>query len=1317
MRKMIRSLSGIFFAIIICVGAVPNFADASPITDSESIEDIQFEDDLDVLLNDQISESSDQVESLSDQETDVVSGEFVISDTNETEYSYSFTYDSVNKVLSISGETFSHLVGDISDLIQEVRLYIGHYYWNISDVKIEKLVVIGNGVGDCSRLFSFLYGIKEVKEIDLSGFNTTNVTNMNCMFVSCSALTQLNLSGFNTANVTNMSNMFGSCSSLTQLDLSGFNTANVTDMSYMFVRCSSLTQLDLSDFNTANVTSMKSMFSSCGSLTQLDISGFNTANVTDMSSMFNSCSSLTQLDTSGFNTANVTDMSHMFNGCSSLTQLDLSSFDTQNVGVIGEGMAGMFRHCSSLPQLDISGFNTANVTDMSYMFDDCKSLKQLDISNFDTQNVEDMQGMFGSCSSLTQLDISGFNTANVTNMGVMFSGCESLKQLDLSNFDTRNVTYRKGVLIEDINWMLDDTKSLMVLYTPCYTSAEILLPYEMYDEQGNSYTSIPIMNGRSIKLIKDAEQATDEIHINYSGFAVKKVKLTDKKGNSILTPGTSVKYARSDERRGYRTETVDKNGAIYVKSNKYTYDPNGNNNHSFDTVITDLKGKELAKVSMDNIIVDNISFYESWEGKLGQKVEAGIGEGVGITLPFFDAEIGVADVKATLSRSAAMNVKNKYDKGLRSLEISQSYDARVGASGNAGPKASAINECIEISGISVDAEAGIGHQAVAGIKIPNYDPDNTDQNNKAGRAILLGIAESRGNVMLLEIFELLGYENTINTYKSKTTIDGSAGMDIMGFSNKFGDNENLKADISLASGRVKGIVSYEGTVDHSAVDKPATYTKTRKYTKSGEINILDTSVSALKKTDDIGYGVKSGFQLGFDLQDIGDFSVTADLNGKRDTSLNGEDDDVINKISYSTILYQPETVFDYTIYEKDNGEIKRETTYKDDAVLDIISDSKHTKNSNDIKSFYRGYFKSLSKDDYKYVDQYEANATYELKNTDRTRVGLTIPLEVQLEIKLGIGGEISGTYESSYSLESGDYVYNQTEKNKEYIPSSKTDSEIIEDNIEKVGFGASGFAKVLEKPMKAIVPDILAHIKDLSADKVGQNIKNKMASIIYSFDEDNPIGKLFLHLVSIVEQQESDNLGSGPDNDEEAQSYEIYTFPESDNVDALYSSEEGEVASTVGDPYIIYTTDEDGNEVDDWGGQTLRLELGYTNEMLEAAGAGLDDVSKLAVYEYSAEKLGYIYKGGEVDTINKKVFLDISEPGQYILAIDNAAPVVSVFTTDGKNPPTIICTIDDMTDLSEYSMTLDGNEIVNTENIKNYFDIETQSVYYPVTEK
>ena len=90
-----------------------------------------------------------------------------------------------------------------------------------------------------------------------------------------------------------MFGMFNCCSSLTALDVTSFNTSNVTDMNYMFGSCSSLTTLDLSNFDTSNVIKMNSMFHGCTSLTELDLSNFDTSNVADIRFMLGYNTTLT----------------------------------------------------------------------------------------------------------------------------------------------------------------------------------------------------------------------------------------------------------------------------------------------------------------------------------------------------------------------------------------------------------------------------------------------------------------------------------------------------------------------------------------------------------------------------------------------------------------------------------------------------------------------------------------------------------------------------------------------------------------------------------------------------------------------------------------------------------------------------------------------------------------------------------------------------------------------------------------------------------------------------------------------------------------
>ena len=170
---------------------------------------------------------------------------------------------------------------------------------------------------DSSRMFyynSIIFPadkMKDILDIDLSNFDTSNVTDMSTMFYGMSNLTSLNLSNFDTSRVTDMSSMFTFMYNLTTLNLSNFDTSKVTDMHDMFQGLK-LTSLDLSNFDTSNVTDMNTMFANMPNLITLDLSNFDTSQVTDMSDMFENMYSLKILDISNFDISKVESMSFTF---------------------------------------------------------------------------------------------------------------------------------------------------------------------------------------------------------------------------------------------------------------------------------------------------------------------------------------------------------------------------------------------------------------------------------------------------------------------------------------------------------------------------------------------------------------------------------------------------------------------------------------------------------------------------------------------------------------------------------------------------------------------------------------------------------------------------------------------------------------------------------------------------------------------------------------------------------------------------------------------------------------------------------------------
>ena len=58
--------------------------------------------------------------------------------------------------------------------------------------------------------------------LDLSYFNTPNLSNMCCMFSGCNSLTTLDLSNFNTKNMLKIAHIYYNCNSLISYKLPKF---------------------------------------------------------------------------------------------------------------------------------------------------------------------------------------------------------------------------------------------------------------------------------------------------------------------------------------------------------------------------------------------------------------------------------------------------------------------------------------------------------------------------------------------------------------------------------------------------------------------------------------------------------------------------------------------------------------------------------------------------------------------------------------------------------------------------------------------------------------------------------------------------------------------------------------------------------------------------------------------------------------------------------------------------------------------------------------------------------------------------------------
>ena len=220
------------------------------------------------------------------------------------------------------------------------------------------------------------------------------------------------------------------CGSLTSLDLSNWDTSNVTNMEAVFWGQKSLTTVgNFSQWNTGNVTNMRDLFAGCENLkfnnTALDnLAKWNTSNVTNMRALFANMEKQKDLScVQNWDTHKVQDMSYMFFQDADLKNVgNLATrgnvWNTSQVGTLSGnlqnyGMSNMFAGCTSLDKIDgINNWDVSHVTKMRFMFYNTALLKSLDLSKWDTSSLQMADKMFFG-SGVTDLNLNGWDFSNL----------------------------------------------------------------------------------------------------------------------------------------------------------------------------------------------------------------------------------------------------------------------------------------------------------------------------------------------------------------------------------------------------------------------------------------------------------------------------------------------------------------------------------------------------------------------------------------------------------------------------------------------------------------------------------------------------------------------------------------------------------------------------------------------------------------------------------------------------------------------------------------------------------------------------------------
>ena len=112
------------------------------------------------------------------------------------------------------------------------------YQYNLTN---NSNIIIMNWNETLTTCFHMFWGCEDITMINLSNFDSSQVTDMTAMLYACYSLISVDLSNLNISKVQNMRSMFNYCRKLTSLNFNCLITNNlVNDVSYMFFHCISL---------------------------------------------------------------------------------------------------------------------------------------------------------------------------------------------------------------------------------------------------------------------------------------------------------------------------------------------------------------------------------------------------------------------------------------------------------------------------------------------------------------------------------------------------------------------------------------------------------------------------------------------------------------------------------------------------------------------------------------------------------------------------------------------------------------------------------------------------------------------------------------------------------------------------------------------------------------------------------------------------------------------------------------------------------------------------------------------------------------------
>ena len=171
---------------------------------------------------------------------------------------------------------------DLSNFNTEKGVYMQNLFQKCNNLKsLDVSKFNTENVINISHLFD---GCESLNELKISDWNIPNLKDTSYMFKNCISLFNLDLSNVKlSSQLIDMSYMFYNLlpGEFASLDLSGFDTSKITNMKGMFEGIQYLRILNLSNFDISKVDNISKMLYDMEDITFLDLTGFNFENIED----------------------------------------------------------------------------------------------------------------------------------------------------------------------------------------------------------------------------------------------------------------------------------------------------------------------------------------------------------------------------------------------------------------------------------------------------------------------------------------------------------------------------------------------------------------------------------------------------------------------------------------------------------------------------------------------------------------------------------------------------------------------------------------------------------------------------------------------------------------------------------------------------------------------------------------------------------------------------------------------------------------------------------------------------------------------------